>query len=60
MKSLNILDLFSGIGGMSLGFEAANYDDFDFNELPKDQKSKSDNFFKTIAFCEIDKIAIRC
>nr|MBP3725419.1 DNA (cytosine-5-)-methyltransferase [Campylobacter sp.] len=55
MKSLNILDLFSGIGGMSLGFEAANYDDFDFNELPKDQKSKSDNFFKTIAFCEIDK-----
>lgn len=52
---MNILDLFSGIGGMSLGFEAANYDDYDFNKMPDKQNAKSDNFFKTIAFCEIDK-----
>lgn len=30
---MNILDLFSGIGGMSLGFLAANFDEYDFNQI---------------------------
>lgn len=51
---MNILDLFSGIGGMSLGFLAANYDDYDFTKFPHEQKCKNDGFFKTIAFCEIN------
>lgn len=51
---MQILDLFSGIGGMSLGFLAANYDDYDFTKFPHEQKCKNDGFFKTIAFCEIN------
>ncbi|WP_169753628.1 DNA cytosine methyltransferase [Campylobacter mucosalis] len=27
---MQILDLFSGIGGFSLGFESANFKDYDF------------------------------
>lgn len=49
-----VLDLFSGIGGFSLGLMAANYDDYDFSLYPHEQKSKSDDYFKTVAFCEID------
>ncbi|MGH1601048.1 DNA cytosine methyltransferase [Campylobacter majalis] len=52
---MNILDLFSGIGGFSLGFESANFKDYDFTKLPSEQKSKNDGFFKTLAFCECDK-----
>lgn len=52
---MNILDLFSGIGGFSLGFESANFKDYDFTKLPNEQKSKNDGFFKTLAFCEIDR-----
>lgn len=51
---MKILDLFSGIGGFSLGFESANYENYDFTKFPHDQDNKSDQFFKTIAFCEID------
>ncbi|MDL0090054.1 DNA (cytosine-5-)-methyltransferase [Campylobacter gastrosuis] len=51
---MQILDLFSGIGGFSLGFESANFKDYDFNKLPSEQKSVNDGFFKTAAFCEID------
>ena len=51
---MNILDLFSGIGGMSLGFLAANYDDYDFTKFPHEQICENDGFFKTIAFCEIN------
>lgn len=50
---MNILDLFSGIGGMSLGFLAANYDDYDFTKFPHEQICENDGFFKTAAFCEI-------
>lgn len=53
---MNILDLFSGIGGFSLGFLSANFKDYDFSKLPNEQKSKSDEFFKTIAFCEIESL----
>ncbi|CUU77313.1 DNA (cytosine-5-)-methyltransferase [Campylobacter hyointestinalis] len=51
---MQILDLFSGIGGFSLGFESANFKDYDFLKLPTEQESVSDGFFKTTAFCEID------
>ncbi|WP_058893313.1 DNA cytosine methyltransferase [Campylobacter iguaniorum] len=51
---MQILDLFSGIGGFSLGFESANFKDYDFLKLPAEQESVSDGFFKTTAFCEID------
>lgn len=51
---MNILDLFSGIGGMSLGFLAANFDEYDFTKFPSEQICKNDGFFKTIAFCEIN------
>ena len=51
---MNILDLFSGVGGMSLGFLAANYDDYDFTKFPSEQICENDGFFKTIAFCEIN------
>lgn len=53
---MNILDLFSGIGGFSLGFLSANFKDYDFSKLPNEQQSKSDEFFKTIAFCEIESV----
>lgn len=52
---MNILDLFSGIGGFSLGFESANFKDYDFTKLPKEQSGKNDGFFKTLAFCEMDQ-----
>lgn len=42
---MTILDLFSGIGGFSLGFESANFKNYDFKKLPEDQADKSDNFF---------------
>ena len=32
---MNILDLFSGIGGMSLGFGSANYKNYDFTKSIK-------------------------
>ncbi|QCD44090.1 DNA cytosine methyltransferase [Campylobacter mucosalis] len=51
---MQILDLFSGIGGFSLGFESANFKDYDFLKLPTEQESINDGFFKTVAFCEID------
>ncbi|HEG3970485.1 TPA: DNA cytosine methyltransferase [Campylobacter fetus] len=51
---MQILDLFSGIGGFSLGFESANFKDYDFLRLPTKQESVNDGFFKTTAFCEID------
>ncbi|QCD52679.1 cytosine-specific DNA methyltransferase [Campylobacter sp. RM16192] len=54
-SQMQILDLFSGIGGFSVGFESANYQDYDFTKLPINQKYKSDGFYKTIAFCEKDK-----
>lgn len=50
---MNILDLFSGIGGMSLGFLAANFDEYDFTKFPSEQICENDGFFKTAAFCEI-------
>lgn len=52
---MTILDLFSGIGGFSLGFESANFKNYDFKKLPEEQTDKNDNFFKTVAFCEIDE-----
>jgi DNA-cytosine methyltransferase len=39
-KTLNILDLFSGIGGFSLGFESVQV--------------REASVFRTVAFCEID------
>ncbi len=54
---MRVLDLFSGIGGFSLGLMAANYENYDFTLFPNQQKAKSDGFFSTAAFCEIDKEA---
>ncbi|MBZ7976883.1 DNA cytosine methyltransferase [Campylobacter sp. RM12637] len=51
---MRILDLFSGIGGISLGFASANFSEYDFSLKPNEQKAKNDGFFKTIAFCEIE------
>lgn len=53
---MNILDLFSGIGGFTIGFHAANYPEYDFRLHYKEQSGKSDDFFKTVAFCEIDEL----
>ena len=53
---MNILDLFSGIGGFTIGFHAANYPEYDFRLHYKNQKHKSDGFFATVAFCEIDEL----
>lgn len=51
---MRILDLFSGIGGISLGFASANFSEYDFSLKPNEQKAKNDGFFKTLAFCEIE------
>lgn len=53
---MNILDLFSGIGGFTIGFHAANYPEYDFRLHYKEQPQKSDGFFNTVAFCEIDEL----
>ena len=53
---MNILDLFSGIGGFTIGFHAANYPEYDFRLHYKEQPHKSDGFFNTVAFCEIDEL----
>lgn len=53
---MNILDLFSGIGGFTIGFHAANYPEYDFRLHYKQQSGKSDGFFNTVAFCEIDEL----
>lgn len=53
---MNILDLFSGIGGFTIGFHAANYPEYDFRLHYKEQPYKSDGFFNTVAFCEIDEL----
>ena len=42
---MNILDLFSGIGGFTIGFHAANYSEYDFRLHYKQQSGKSDGFF---------------
>ena len=56
---MNILDLFSGIGGFTIGFHAANYSEYDFRLHYKEQSHKSDGFFNTVAFCEIDELPQR-
>lgn len=56
---MNILDLFSGIGGFTIGFHAANYPEYDFRLHYKEQPHKSDGFFNTVAFCEIDELPQR-
>ena len=52
---MKILDMFSGVGGFSLGFHAANFERYDFGKFPHEQETESDGFYKTVAFCEIDE-----
>lgn len=51
---MRILELFAGIGGMSLGFHAANYGRYDFTRFPDEQDGESDSYFTTAAFVECD------
>lgn len=52
---MKILDMFSGVGGFSLGFHAANFRQYDFGKFPHEQETESDGFYETVAFCEIDE-----